>query len=60
MSAMSAEARKARNEYFREYRRKNPEKIAAIKARYWEKKAKEANNNDGAGNCESDGGAGQG
>lgn len=59
MTTMSEEAKKARNEYLREWRKRNPDKVAAIKARYWEKKAKEANNDDGAGNCESDGGAGQ-
>jgi hypothetical protein len=28
-----------RREYFREYRKKNPEKIKAINERYWAKKA---------------------
>ena len=32
-------ARKARNAYLREWRRKNPEKVRAIQQRYWEKKA---------------------
>jgi hypothetical protein len=31
--------RKVSNEYFREYRRKNPEKIKAISQRHWLKKA---------------------
>ena len=30
----------ARNKYYREYRKKNPEKIRAINKRYWEKKEK--------------------
>lgn len=50
METMSAEARKAYNAYLREWRKKNPEKAAAIKARYWEKKAKEAKSNGGTGN----------
>lgn len=35
----SKEAKAKRNEYLREWHKKNPEKSAAIKARYWEKKA---------------------
>ena len=52
---MDEEAKKARREYYREYReknrerinenyrkwtRENPEKTKAIQARYWQKKAK--------------------
>lgn len=37
--AMTEAARAARNEYAREWRRKNPEKAAAIHERYWNKKA---------------------
>lgn len=33
-----AEVRAARAAYYREWRRKNPEKQAAIQRRYWEKK----------------------
>ena len=33
--------RKERNEYFREYRKNNKEKIARIQARYYAKKLKE-------------------
>lgn len=39
---LSKEAREARREYEREWRRKNPDKVAAKAARYWEKKAREA------------------
>ena len=39
---ISEEARRARNAYLREWRRKNPDKAKAIKDRYWEKKAREA------------------
>lgn len=39
--AMSDEARKARNEYMRQWRKNNPDKVRAIKDRHWEKKAKE-------------------
>lgn len=34
-------AREARRQYQRDWRKNNPEKVAAIQARYWEKKAKE-------------------
>ncbi len=34
-------ARQERNRYLREYRKKNKERIRAINARYWEKKAAE-------------------
>lgn len=45
---MTEEAKKARSDYFREWRKKNPEKQKAIIERYWEKKAKElADNTDG-------------
>ena len=36
---LSNEAREARNQYLREYRAKNKERIKAINKRYWEKKA---------------------
>lgn len=36
------QARQARNEYAREWRRKNPEKARAANMRYWAKKAAEA------------------
>ena len=35
MERMSIEARKARNLYLREWRKKNPEKDREYKARYW-------------------------
>ena len=36
---LSEEARAARNEYYRKWCKKNPDKIKAIKERYWKKKA---------------------
>ena len=36
---MSEAAKRSRNEYYRQYRKNNPEKIRAIEARYWERKA---------------------
>jgi len=36
---MNEKARQARNQYMREWRRKNPEKVKANKARYWERRA---------------------
>lgn len=37
-----AAARKAQNEYHREWRAKNRDKVRAINERYWAKKAAEA------------------
>lgn len=33
------QARKARNEYYKEWRRKNPEKVKAAMVKYWANKA---------------------
>ena len=38
---LSEEARKARNEYYRAWRKKNPEKVKQTQEKYWKKKAKE-------------------
>lgn len=38
---LSDEARKKRNEYMREYRNKNKDKVAEYNKRHWEKKALE-------------------
>lgn len=47
---MSESAKKTRADYMREYmrlyRKKNPDKIKAIKAKYWEKKTMEAASNE--------------
>lgn len=37
---LSEDAKNVRNEYMREYRKRNKEKIKKINARYWERKAK--------------------
>lgn len=42
MAKTADEARKARNAYYREWRKKNPDKVRATQMRYWEKKATEA------------------
>lgn len=39
--AISEEAKKARRDYMRKYRKNNPDKIRDINARYWERKAKQ-------------------
>ena len=41
---MTEEQKQARREYEKKWRDANPEKVRAIQARYWEKKAKEINN----------------
>lgn len=38
---LSEEARNARNEYYRAWRAKNPEKVRESNERYWAKKAAE-------------------
>lgn len=44
---MTDEAKKARREYMKEWRKKNADKVKATNARYWRKKAEEAKaNND--------------
>lgn len=40
---MTEAAKEARRQYAREWAKKNPEKIKAAKTRYWEKKARAAN-----------------
>lgn len=39
MKTMSDEARAARNEYLKSWRRKNSEKMREYRSRYWERKA---------------------
>lgn len=41
VSMMTEEAKKAKNEYMKQWRKKNPDKVKANTARYWEKKARE-------------------
>ena len=38
---MTEAAKQARREYYREYRKKHPEKYRQQQLRYWEKKARE-------------------
>lgn len=38
---MNEAAKQARREYYREYRRKHPEKVREYNERYWTKKAAE-------------------
>ena len=38
---LSKEANAARNAYFREWRKKNPEKMKKYQENYWKKKAQE-------------------
>ena len=39
---LSNEAREARNEYMRQWRRKNPDKLRQYNVDYWERKARES------------------
>lgn len=38
---LSEEAKQARRDYQKEWRRKNPDKVRAAQDRYWEKKVRE-------------------
>ncbi len=38
---LSEEARQEKNQYFREWRRRNPDKVKEAQRRYWERKAAE-------------------
>lgn len=49
--SLTKEAQEARREYFREYRRKNPEKIAAANARHWAKVAEKLKNEREGSDC---------
>lgn len=44
MPELTQEAREKRNAYMREYRAKNKEKFKEYRQKYWEKRAKEDNN----------------
>lgn len=54
MAEMTAAAREAQRVYMREWRKKNPERVREKNKRYWEKKAKQTQENEG---CEDGGGA---
>lgn len=41
MDALSKEAEEARKEYYRQWRKANPDKVKRHKQNYWEKKARE-------------------
>lgn len=51
MTEKKEAARIARNRYMREWRAKNPDKAKAIRERYWEKKAMQAEREEG-NDCE--------
>lgn len=44
---LTEEAKKARREYLRAYRKKNPDKVRKWNANFWEKKAKEMEKQNG-------------
>lgn len=46
-SVLSEAARKARNEYKRNWVKNNPEKVKAATVRYWERKAQAAKPEEG-------------
>ena len=45
MNDNATEIKKARREYYREWRKNNPDRVAQIQERYWLKKAAEARQN---------------
>lgn len=44
---MTEEAKKARSQYYREWRAKNPEKVKRSQERYWARKAEKMKENEG-------------
>lgn len=45
---MTEAAKKDRREYYREWRRKNPERVRAAQERYWEKRIQAQQNQERA------------
>lgn len=43
---MTEAAKKDRREYYREWRRKNPERVRAAQERYWTKRVQTQNNQE--------------
>ena len=41
MNELNKQAREAKNEYYRRWRAKNPEKVKESNRKYWERKARE-------------------
>ena len=39
MTELDEKAKEARREYYRQYRKRNPQKIKETNARYWQKRA---------------------
>lgn len=39
-------AKEVRREYFREWRKKNPEKVRAMNQRYWQRRAQKMNESE--------------
>lgn len=46
---MTEEAKQLRREYYKRWRKENPDKVRASQARYWDKKAKQQAGEDPAG-----------
>lgn len=49
-SNLEADLKAIKNEYFRNWKRNNPEKVKAINNRFWAKKLQEKNQNGGTQN----------
>lgn len=47
MAEMTDAAREAQRTYMREWRKKNPERVREKNQRYWERKAKQMQENEG-------------
>lgn len=52
---MSEAAKAAQNEYLKQWRKKNREKVAAINQRYWERKAAALAASENAGDTNNNG-----
>lgn len=54
---MTDAAKEKKREYERRWRAQNPERVKAIKERYWEKKASQDESNGEVTTCENDSGS---
>jgi len=50
VNSISEAARQEKNRYFREWRRRNPDKVKAAQRRYWERRAAGKKGKEGANN----------
>ena len=55
MENLTEAVREAKRQYMREWRKKNPERVKENNRRYWERKAKQLQENRGENNAKANG-----